>query len=121
MRKFIVFLIFLALSVWLGVIIARYPGYLFIVSKPLLIQIPLWFAAVTLIVVLGVFYILIHSIDRLQFWWFRVKNWLRLRREHGAYSKTQHGLALLIEGRWVKAEKLLIQGADQGVEPFMNY
>ena len=38
-----------------------------------------------------------------------------------SYSKTQHGLALLIEERWSKAERLLLKGVDQSVEPLMNY
>ena len=121
MRRIIVLLIFLTASVWLGLVIVRHPGFLFIVAKPLMIQMPLWFACLALFILFGLFYLLIGSIDRLQFWWFRVKNWLRLRREHKSYSKTQHGLALLIEGRWAKAERFLLQGANQGVEPLMNY
>lgn len=121
MRRILVLLIFLAVSVWVGLVIVRHPGYLFIVSKPLMIQMPLWFACFALFALLGIFYILINSVDRLQFWWFRVKNWLRLRREHKSYSKTQHGLALLIEGRWAKAERFLLQGAVEGVDTLMNY
>ncbi len=75
---------------WLGVIIARHPDICLLYQNQCLIQIPLWFAALTLIVVLGVFYKLIHSIEPSAVWWFMVKNWLRLRREHGAYSRTQH-------------------------------
>jgi HemY protein len=121
MRRLFIILFFLAVSVWVGLTIVRHPGYLFIVSKPVMIQMPLWFACIALFLIFGLFYMLIDSIDRMQFWWFRVKNWLRIRREHKSYSKTQHGLALLIEGRWAKAERLLLQGADQGVEPLMNY
>ena len=121
MRRLFVLLVILAASVWLGLVIVRHPGYLFIVSKPWLVQMPLWFACLALFIVFGIFYFLVDSIDRLQFWWFRVKNWLRLRREHKSYSKTQHGLSLLIEERWAKAERLLVQGSDQGVEPLMNY
>jgi HemY protein len=74
-----------------------------------------------LLLLVFVLYFLINSIDRLQFWMYRVRNWFRLRREHKSYTKTQHGLGLLIEGRWVKAERLLLQGAEQGMEPLMNY
>jgi HemY protein len=108
--------------VWLGLTIVRHPGYLFIVSKPYMVQMPLWFVCIAIFIIFGLFYFLIDSIDRIQFWWYRVKNWLRLRREHKSYSKTQHGLSLLIEGRWAKAEKMLLQGStNQGVEPLMNY
>ena len=50
-----------------------------------------------------------------------MRNWLRLRREHRAFSKTQHGLAMLIEGRWKKSERLLLAGVNQSIDPLMNY
>lgn len=121
MRRLLILLVFLAASVWIGLVIVRHPGYLFIVSKPWMVQMPLWFACIALFIIFATFYFLIDSIDRLQFWWFRVKNWMQRRREHSSYNKTQHGLSLLIEGRWSKAERLLLQGSDQGVEPLMNY
>lgn len=122
MRRLITFLLFLTASVWLGLTIVRHPGYLFIVSKPYMVQMPLWFVCIAVFLIFGLFYFLINSIDRIQFWWYRVKNWVRLRREHKLYSKTQHGLSLLIEGRWAKAEKMLLQGStNPGVEPLMNY
>lgn len=116
----IILLAFLAASVWLGLLVVHHPGYLLIVAKPFMVQMPLWFAVIALIVLFSVFYFVISSVDRFRFWWFKVKNWLRLRREHQSYSKTQTGLALLIEGRYAKAERLLLKGADQG-EPLMNY
>lgn len=121
MLRLIILLIFLVASVWLGLAIMQHPGYLLIVYQPWMMQMPLWFAILAFLVFLSVFYLLVISIDRLQFWWFRIKNWLRIRREHKSYSKTQHGLALLIEGRWAKAEKLLLAGVNQSVEPLMNY
>lgn len=121
MQRLIVLLIFLTASVWLGLTIVNHPGYLFIVTQPWMVQMPLWFALLTLFIVFGLFYILIDCIDRLQFWWFRVKNWFKLRREQKSYSKTQHGLSLLIEGQWNKAEKLLIQGAEKAADPLINF
>tara|TARA_R110000868_G_scaffold410037_2_gene696956 strand:- start:1248 stop:2432 length:1185 start_codon:yes stop_codon:yes gene_type:complete len=121
MRRLIIILIFLTASVWLGLTIVKHPGYVFIVSQPVMVQMPLWFACLAMLVILSLFYFLVDSIDRMQFWWFRVKNWFRIRREHQSYSKTQNGMALLIEGRWSKAERMLLQGADKGIEPLMNY
>lgn len=121
MRRLIIFLLILVASVWIGMIVVRHPGYLLLVTEPWVMEMPLWFALIAAAVFLLIFYILVDSIDRLAFFWFRIKNWLRFRREHKLYSKTQHGLALLIEARWQKAEKLLLAGADQSIEPLMNY
>src|SRR5688500_8848883 len=99
MGRLIVFLLFLVVSVWVGIEVVRHPGYLLIAYQPWLVQMPLWFALLSLMVGFGLFYVVIYSLDRLNFLLFKFKNWLSIRREHQAYSKTQLGLAALIEGR----------------------
>lgn len=121
MKRLILFLILLVASVWFGLAIVQHQGYLLLVYRPWMVQMPLWFALLSVIIILGLFYLLIDSIDQIQFLWFRFKNWLRFRKERRAYSKTQHGLALLIEGRYAKAERLLLAGVNQSVEPLINY
>lgn len=121
MRRLIVLLLFLFASVWFGLTIMQHPGYVFIVYQPWMMQMPLWFALIGLFVAFIFFYLLINSVDRLKFLWYRIKNWLRFRREHRSYSKTQHGQAALIEGRWKKAEHLLLAGVNQTIDPLMNY
>lgn len=121
MKRLLFFLIFLIVSVWFGLNIVRHPGYLFLVYQPWMVQMPLWFAILCTFIFLVLFYVLISGIDRFSFLWFRMKNWLRIRREHRAYSKTQHGLATLIEGRWQKAERLLLAGVNQSFDPLINY
>lgn len=121
MRRLIILLLFLIASVWVGVQVMRHPGYLLIVSQPWSVEMPIWLAMLTIFIFLVVFYLIIDSIDRLQFLWFRLKNWQRFRREHRLYNKTQHGLTLLIEGRWQKAERLLLAGISEAVDPLMNY
>lgn len=121
MRRLIVFLLILLASVWIGVEVMRHPGQLLIIAHPWLIEMPLWFAVLAFLIFIVLFYLIIDSIDRLQFLWFRFKNWLRFRREHRLYNKTQHGLTLIIEGRWKKAERLLLAGINESVDPLMNY
>src|SRR5579862_7546047 len=121
MRRLFLFLLFLIVSVWFGLTVVRHPGFLFIVYQPWMVQMPIWFALLGLFILFGLFYLFITGIDRIYFLWFRMKNWLRFRREHRSYSKTQHGLALLIEGRWQKAERLLLGGVNQSIDPLMNY
>lgn len=121
MLRLIIFLLFLVGSVWLGVAFLKHPGFLFISFQPWMMQMPLWFAVLSFVIFLGLFYLVIGSIDRVHFLWYRMKNWLRFRREHKSYSKTQHGLSYLIEGRWKKAENLLLAGVSQTLEPVINY
>lgn len=121
MLRLIFFITVLFLSVWFGLEVVRHPGYVLLMYKPWMVQMPLWFALFGFVLFFGFFYLVINSLDRMEFMWFYFKNWLRTRRERKSYSKTQHGLGMLIEGRWKKAERLLISGVDKTVEPLMNY
>ncbi len=121
MVRLLIWLIFLIASVWFGLEIVRHPGYVLVVYQPWMIQMPLWFALLSVFVMLGIFYLLISSIDALRLTYFRFENWLRFRRENKSYSNTQQGLSALIEGRWKQAETLLLAGITQNVEPLMNY
>lgn len=121
MWRLFLFLLFLIVSVWGGLEIIRHPGYLYIVYQSWLIQMPLWFALLSSLIFLLLFYFIINSIDRLHFLWIRFKNWLHFRRTKQSYSKTQEGLAMLIEGRWKKSEQLLLAGCSNTQEPLINY
>jgi HemY protein len=121
MGRLIIFLLLLIASIWLGLVVARHPGSLFIVLQPWIVEMPLWFALLTSVIFLLIFYFIIKCIDSLYYGWFRIRNWMRFRREHKLYNKTQHGLTLLIEGRWNKAERLLLAGIHESVDPLMNY
>jgi len=121
MWRLVIFLLFLVASVWFGLTVAQHPGYLLLVYQPWMVQMPLWFALLALLIAFGVFYLVVNGLDRIRFLWFRLKNWLRFRRQQRAYSKTQHGLAMLIEERWKKAERLLLSGVEKSMEPLMNY
>lgn len=121
MWRLIVILLFLVVSVWLGLEVVRHPGYLLLVYQPWVVQMPLWFAVLGLLLVFSLFYFLVTGVDSLNFLLFRIKNWLHIRREHKCYSKTQQGLSALIEGRWNKSEKLLLSGMNESFEPLINY
>jgi HemY protein len=121
MLRLILFLIFLIASVYLGLQIIWHPGYLLLVYQPWMVQMPIWFALLSAFIFFILFYILIDSFDRLQFLGFRLMNWLRIRRTSQSYNKTQHGLTLLIEGQYKKAEKLLLDGVNLDHNPLVNY
>lgn len=121
MRRLIIILLFLIASVWIGLEVVRHPGFLLVVYQPWTIEMPLWFALLTIVIIFFLFYLLLTCIDWFQFTWYRFKNWLHYRREHKSYSKTHRGLITLIEGRWAQAERLLVAGASQSIEPLVNY
>lgn len=121
MGRLVIFLVFLIASVWTGIRVIHHPGYLLFAYYPWLVQMPIWFGLLSLFILFGLFYLLINSIDHIHFLLFRLQSWLRFRRERRSHSKTQQGLAAIIEGRWKKAEKLLLAGMNQTGEPLINY
>ncbi|MEO8400872.1 MAG: heme biosynthesis HemY N-terminal domain-containing protein [Gammaproteobacteria bacterium] len=121
MRRFIVGMIILILSVWLGLRIAEDPGLALFTYRDWSMQMPLWFAAVCLIVLTLFVYYLVRFIDGIDSSFYRWKNWLRWRRKNKSYSKTNRGLIELIEGHWRTAENFLLEGINQSDAPLVNY
>lgn len=121
MWRLIIYLIILILSVWIGLEVVKHPGYLLIMYQPWMVQMPLWLAAFATFIFFILFYFLITSVDQLHLLWYRFQNWLRFRREQVSYTKTQQGLAALIEHHFLNAERLFVSGINQTVEPLVNY
>lgn len=121
MRRFILLIIILMLSVWLGLKVAKDPGLAFFTYNNWSVEMPLWFALLSFIAILLVLYFVIRLFDGVDNVFFRWKNWLRWRRKSKAYSKTNRGLLELIEGRWRQAENDLVENIDQSDAPLINY
>ncbi len=121
MRRFIWLLLVLIVSVWLGLLIAKDPGLAFFSYRHWSVEMPLWFAVLSLLVLLSVFYLIWSVFSGVDSIFYRWRNWLRWRRKTQSYSKTNRGLIELIEGRWKKGENLLTAGIAQSEAPLINY
>jgi HemY protein len=121
MRSFIVFLLVFIISICVGLKIAQDPGYAFFSYQNWSVEMPLWFAVFTFLLVLLVGYILVRLFDSVDFSLYRLRNWMRYRQKTKSYSKTNKGLLELIEGNWQTAEKYLLEGIPQSDAPLINY
>ena len=121
MWRFIVFLIVLIASVWLGLQIAKDPGLAFFSYREWSVEMPLWFAALSFIVLLLVFYFILRVFTGIDSLFYRWNNWLRFRRIHKSYNKTNRGLVELLEGHWKNAEHYLLDGIPQADAKLINY
>jgi HemY protein len=119
-RRLLIILVLLVASTWVAVTIMHHPGYMLIITPPWMVQLPLSAALLSTFLFLVLFYFIIDGIDRLEFLWFRIKNWWRYRRANRSHNQTQLGLTLLIEGRFRQAERLLVKGMHASTEPLMN-
>lgn len=121
MKKLIICFLFLLVAVWLGLQIQGSSGYVFISYKDYSIETTLWLAILGLFILFVVFYYLLRSFNFTFTIHKRIrKRWL-LKRQRKSYSQTMLGLKELIEGRWLRAEKLELRAAKREPVAVINY
>jgi HemY protein len=121
MRRFLVFLFILIVSVYAGLKLAHDPGMALFTYQNWSLETPLWAAAIVLLIFSYFIFLLAHFASSLGFSLYRWRNWLRWRRSHKSYDKTNFGLVELIEGEWHSAENYLLRGIQQSESPLINY
>jgi len=121
MWRFIALLIILFFSVWLGLLIAKDPGLAYFSDRQWSVTMPLWFAIVSFIIILWIFYFIFRLFSSADLIFYRLKNWVFWRRKDKSYTKTTHGIFQLIEGHYKNAEVLLSEGIPQSNAPILNY
>lgn len=121
MRRFIWILLLLVVSVWLGLQIAKDPGYALFMYQHWMVSMPLWFACLVLALLFLLFYLIMSLVGRIDTSIIRLQNWLRWRHKYKSYNKTTRGLLELIECHWKNAEHILLDGIDKSSMPLLNY
>jgi HemY protein len=121
MRRFLVLLLIFMVSVFIGIKIAQDPGFAFFSYQRWSVEMPLWFAATLLMLILFVGYLFVRLIDSIDFSLYRWRNWQHWRRKYKSVSKTNRGLLELVEGDWDNAEYHLVEGIAQSDAPLINY
>lgn len=119
--RLIMGLVILFFSVWLGLKIAEDPGLALFTYRDWSIEMPLWFAVLSLFLLLLVVYFVVRFWDKMDLSLYRWRSWVRFRRKNKSHLKTNRGLLELIEGRWRAAESHLLAGIEQSDTPLMNY
>ncbi len=120
MVRFIFILIIFVTSVWLGLHIAEDPGFALFSYHQWSMEMPLWFAVLSLLILFYVGYLILRVFNSVDFSLYRWKNWLSLRRRYKSFSKTNRGLLELIEGQWKNAENYLLAGIQKTDSPLIN-
>jgi HemY protein len=120
-RLFLLLLVLLAVSLWLASKIAQDPGYLVISYGHWLVETSLWLGLgglLLILLVIWLIYYLLASLWRskrgLGSWWRRVR---RVRRQRASLR----GFIAFAEGRWLKAQRLLVRAARRESTPLIHY
>lgn len=121
MRRFIIFLLIILVSVWLGVKIAIDPGYLLVAYQHWTVEMPLWVATILFLITLFVCYVVIRIIQNtraLPAYW---QHWTYGRRNRKTSYLTTDGLIALAVGNLRKAQRKFIRASKQQDWAWLNY
>ncbi len=121
MWRFIGLLIALIFSVWIGVAIAKDPGLAYFSYRQWSVEMPLWFAVLSFIVIMWLLFFIMQILSSADLTFYRMKNWFFWRRKDKSITKTSHGILEFIEGHYKHAESLLLDGVPQSNAPIVNY
>jgi HemY protein len=117
----ILLLLFIAASVFIGLLIAKDPGYVLIAFQDYTVEMPLWLGVIAIL--LGVYllslaikllFALVHAPGA-------TSSWLRNKRLQRVRRRTVRGYIALAEGRWKEAEHLLASSSDKRHTALINY
>lgn len=121
MKRLLGLILIFLLAVWIGIHVAKDPGYALFAYQHWTVEMPLWIACVLLIVSIW----LIHQL--LLLWRGtrglagRIKLFSARKRQEQSSRYTKRGLTALTEGKWMHAEKELIRGVKFNQHPLVNY
>lgn len=119
--RVILLLIFIALCVFVGIGIAKDPGYLFMSYLNWTVEMPLWLGIGLMFFSVLLVYLFIRLASALIEAPKATKAWLRDRRLQRVRRRTVRGYIAFAEGSWKEAEKLLVKSSDKEHTAVINY
>ncbi len=121
MKRLTFYFLILLFAVWGGLKIAADPGYLLISYQKNTIEMPVWFAALGILILFFIFYFLLRLISNIRSLGARLRAWNRQRRVRRAWQRTHRGFIALAAGDWKLAESDLLRAARYTDTPILNY
>lgn len=121
MKRLLICFVILLAAVWAGLKIAANPGYLLIAYQKNTIQMPLWFAALSLIFIFVALYFSLRFLSNVFSLGAKLRSWSRTRKVKRAWIRTHRGLISLAAGHYAKAQRDLLRAAPYTEAPLINY
>lgn len=121
MKRLTFYFLILLFAVWGGLKIAADPGYLLISYQKNTIEMPVWFAALGIVILFFIFYFVLRLISNIRSLGARLRAWNRQRRVRRAWQRTHRGFIALAAGEWKLAESDLTRAARYTDTPILNY
>lgn len=120
--KLLVFVItILFVATGLTLLAVENPGYVLIARAPWSVEMPLTLFGLLVLVVMALFYLLLHGLARVWRIPRDVGRWRQLRHARRVQESLAQGLLHLSEGNWVQAEKRALSDLRFNENPLLNY
>lgn len=121
MKRLLLILLVLLISVWLGATIAIDPGYVLVAYHKTSIESPLWFAIILLFASFLIFYSLVRLWRNTRALPNRLRNRSTQKHNRNTQELTHQGLLALWQGKTSIAEKKLVKSAINNNLGWINY
>lgn len=122
MRKLILLIVAgLAVGALFGHLMMSVPGYWLIRVGDTSMQTSFWFGLVLLFAAFIMLHFALRLLSGIIRPMGRFRSWNSRARNRRAMQRTVRGLVALTEGRWKKAERTLVNAADDSSTPLVNY
>lgn len=121
MKVALLFFIILALSVLMGIALAKDPGYALFLYQGYSVEMPLWLAVFFFLLALLVFYGAVRILASIRLYGNYLRVWNRQRKRNYAHKMLCRGLVEFIEGHWMQAEKYLTKKVKRSDAPLIHY
>lgn len=121
MKRLLAFILIFLLAVWLGVHVAKDPGYALFAYQHWTVEMPLWIACVLFILSIWIIHQILVLWRGTRHLASRIKLFSKRRHTEQSSRYTKRGLTALTEGKWAVAEKALLRGVKYNEHPLVNY
>lgn len=121
MRRFIILLLVLILAVWVGLKIAQDPGYVLLSYHHYTVEMPVWTAAICLLVLYWVVHTIWRVIRHIRTYPQRLRDSRQQRLRTRSDKLTKQGLESLAKGEWSTAKRKLFKAVKNSDQAWLNY
>lgn len=113
LRHAVFFLLFLIFAVWLGHLLQQDPGFALFVWRHTSVEMPLWFAALCLLALLYLCWLLSGLLGALPHLFTRLRYWRTTHKLEQACQRVSQGLLELYGHQWKKAKRHFAKPAGE--------
>lgn len=121
MKAFLLIVILLLLSAWIGLQIHQGNGVIILHYGSWSLETSLWVALLVTLLAFILFYIILRLIQKTQLWPRRLRGWGRKRKKEKMLNIAHQGVQELIEAKWDDAEQHLIKSVEESPLALVNY